>query len=330
MTTLQFHPLSELFPLLEGQAFADLVEDIRENGVREPVWLYQGQVLDGRNRLRAAEAAAREAPSRVYDGDHPLKFVLSLNMQRRHLDESQRSMVAARIAKLEEGRPPASAIASGEAVTQGEAAAIMKVGRSSVQRARKVIERAAPEVVTAVDRGELEVKAAAEIADAPQAEQTAAMSEGKAGVKQLRRKVKAAAAPTPSTKVHQLERAVGAVRTLREVIDAKAITPARLVQVLPYAFTSGSSLPKFVGQCVKLAAAYERKLTSERRKWIAARGKERAQALRAAQAKHKRQAKKKAKAARPRVKASSVKRPRTKRPIVRKPARRVNHAAAAV
>ncbi|MFQ5510109.1 MAG: S-adenosylmethionine-binding protein, partial [Leptospirillia bacterium] len=57
MTELQFHPVSEVFPLLEGQAFDDLVVDVREHGVREPIWLHRdGRIIDGRNRYRASRA----------------------------------------------------------------------------------------------------------------------------------------------------------------------------------------------------------------------------------------------------------------------------------
>jgi ParB-like nuclease domain len=62
MSTLEFHPLANIFPLIEGYELARLVDDIRTHGLREPVVLYQGRVLDGRNRLRACEAAGRSAP----------------------------------------------------------------------------------------------------------------------------------------------------------------------------------------------------------------------------------------------------------------------------
>jgi hypothetical protein len=89
-----------------------------------------------------------------YRGDDPLQFVISLNLRRRHLDESQRAMVAARIANLQdEQRKSGSPI--GEAVTQGEAADLLNVGKRSVERARTVLEHGQPELVTAVERGEV-------------------------------------------------------------------------------------------------------------------------------------------------------------------------------
>ena len=59
-----FHPYADIFPLLEGPAFDALVEDIRERGQQEPIWLYEGKILDGRNRYRALQQLGRE-PTKV-------------------------------------------------------------------------------------------------------------------------------------------------------------------------------------------------------------------------------------------------------------------------
>jgi hypothetical protein len=68
-----------------------------------------------------------------------VKYVVSLNLQRRHLDASQRAVVAAKIANLQDWqRKSASPI--GEAVAQQEAADLLNVGKPSVERARKVLE----------------------------------------------------------------------------------------------------------------------------------------------------------------------------------------------
>src|SRR5262245_11005939 len=97
---LGFHPLADVFPLLEGEEFDDLVADIRANGLREPIILFEGAVLDGRNRFRACQAAGMQAAFRSYLGKDPLGYVISANLRRRHLSESQRAMVAGKLATL--------------------------------------------------------------------------------------------------------------------------------------------------------------------------------------------------------------------------------------
>jgi len=89
-------------------------------------------------------------------------IVVSLNLRRRHLDESQRAMVAAKLATLQEGRPKLTA--SIEAVSQHDAASMLNVGRSSVQRGRDVLDGGVPELQQAVERGQVSVSAAADVA----------------------------------------------------------------------------------------------------------------------------------------------------------------------
>jgi len=52
-------PLADLFPLIDGAEFDELVADLPAHGVREPIWLYQDKILDGRNRWLASQAAGR-------------------------------------------------------------------------------------------------------------------------------------------------------------------------------------------------------------------------------------------------------------------------------
>jgi len=98
---MNFHPLSEIFPLLSGSEFDALVDDIRQHGVQDAIWLYEDSILDGRNRWRASEVAGINCPTRDYTGADPLGFVISLNLKRRHLTASQLGFVALAIEEIE-------------------------------------------------------------------------------------------------------------------------------------------------------------------------------------------------------------------------------------
>ena len=89
---LEPHPISEIFPLLTGQEFAELVESMRLAGFdpEQPIFLYDGKILDGRNRYRAALEARVEPVIKTWTGDDPLAFVLRMNLVRRHLDLDDR------------------------------------------------------------------------------------------------------------------------------------------------------------------------------------------------------------------------------------------------
>lgn len=183
------HPLAELFPLIEGQAYWDLVADIREHGVREPVVMLDGMVLDGRNRYLAAREAGRPVPVVQYEGDDPLGYVVSLNLKRRHLSESQRAMVAAKLAKLPPGRPAETAPI--EAVSQPKAAELLNVSRSAVQRAHVVQDRATPALVAAVDLGAVSVSAAAEVAKLPEPVQVEIVEGGPVAIREAAKNIRA-------------------------------------------------------------------------------------------------------------------------------------------
>lgn len=89
-----FHRYANIFPLMEGEAFERLAADILDNGLIEPVVLYDGAILDGRNRYRACQHVGVPARFVEYDGDNPLGFVISKNRHRRHLTSSQLAAIA--------------------------------------------------------------------------------------------------------------------------------------------------------------------------------------------------------------------------------------------
>lgn len=192
---VEFHEYANLFPWIEGKSFEELKADIAKNGVLEPIVFLGNAILDGRNRYMAARDLGVEYPRVQFEGDDPLAFVVAKNLARRHLSESQRAMVGTRLAKLAVGRPPENPPIGGIASspieqvtannpadlpvipTQAEAAEMLNVSERSIQRARVVEEEGIPELVAAVDAGEIKVSAAAEIARLPKEDQPAAVEE---------------------------------------------------------------------------------------------------------------------------------------------------------
>ena len=109
--SLAAHPAANLFPMLVGDELAALADDIKTNGLIEPVWLYDDPelgrvVLDGRNRLAACKLAGVEPAARDYSGSDPIGFAVSLNVKRRHLTEGQKAGLAHKLLPMyeEEGR----------------------------------------------------------------------------------------------------------------------------------------------------------------------------------------------------------------------------------
>ncbi|HET6878679.1 MAG TPA: hypothetical protein VFI31_00820 [Pirellulales bacterium] len=200
------HPVALLFPPMQGVDFSMLVADIDTNGLREPIVVYQGLVLDGRNRLRACEVAG--VPPRFVEWDgvgSPLAFVVSRNLHRRHLNESQRSVIGARVKAMfeEEAAERKAATQFGEdrdTPTDGlgdnekhrestvfanlqrphvyshvEAANLMNVSPRSISTAAKLLETGDEQVIEAVESGNVSVSDAAAVADLPKEEQREAL-----------------------------------------------------------------------------------------------------------------------------------------------------------
>jgi len=173
MKTLKYHPASNIFPLLTGPDFEALVKDIHEHGQKEPIWTYNGMIVDGRNRYRACKRLGKTPICREWDGKGLLvDFVLSMNLQRRHLTSGQRAAIAvgvldyyARLAKQrqrEHGhtapgrsttlRPSLAQVLSGKATEQ--AAKRFNTSHGYISDVKR-LSRKAPDLFEQVRRGKV-------------------------------------------------------------------------------------------------------------------------------------------------------------------------------
>mgnify|MGYP001052839394 CR=1 FL=1 len=108
---MDIHEAANIFPMITGADFAALRDDIKANGLLEPIILCNGKILDGRNRYAACLDVGIEPAYQDYYGEQtPLDYVISKNLHRRHLNETQRAVVASKIANME--RPSSSKLIS--------------------------------------------------------------------------------------------------------------------------------------------------------------------------------------------------------------------------
>lgn len=164
MSGYEIHPLCELIPPMSPDELSALADDISANGLSEPIVIYEGKILDGRHRYKACVMACVDPRFVEYFGSDPIAYVVSRNISRRHLSESQRALVAAKIANMRQGERTDIAPNGGK-ISQDAAADQLKVSTRSVQRAKKVLESGDDGLINAVNNGELSVSAAADMTD---------------------------------------------------------------------------------------------------------------------------------------------------------------------
>lgn len=148
----------QLFDRLRAEEYQALKADIAAHGLLTPITVHKGAVIDGRNRLQACQELGVEPRFQEWNGDGDLlAFILSANLHRRHLSESQRALIAARIANMEEGRPRKTTQIY--AVSQSDAAKLLHTSVRELQMAKEVLS-SAPDLVQKIDAGELTIHAA--------------------------------------------------------------------------------------------------------------------------------------------------------------------------
>ncbi len=167
---IAFHPLANIFPLLDGAEFDLLAADIKARGLRQVVTLFEGLVLDGRNRARACEVAGVDCRYETLPDDiDPVGFVISMNVPRRHLTDGQRAYVAAKLASIGWGGDRSKS-PNGDLTTK-QAAERLHVAERAVERARIVRDKATIELQSALERGLIPVATAAGLAVLSEADQ---------------------------------------------------------------------------------------------------------------------------------------------------------------
>jgi len=205
--TLEFHPYCLAIPEMSDSEFQELKGDISGSGLLEPIVMFDGKILDGRHRYKACLELGIEPWFKDYDGpDSALDYVISLNLRRRHLTESQRAMAMANLCgllkgsnrfekKVIEGEFETVDVSRDTSITRSEAADKAGVSIPTMSRAMKVDRNGSPELVDAVKRGDIPVNTAAKVIDAlpDKADQAKVVEQAKAEPKTIVAKAKAEA-----------------------------------------------------------------------------------------------------------------------------------------
>ena len=181
---LTTHPVANLFPDMSEADFAALVEDIRQHGVRLPVLVYAGQILDGRHRYRACQKLGIPCPTITWNGRDPWLEAQSRNLVRRHLSREQvcaiRKLATEQFPELAasvedakararqrkaqakgqpRGRKALSRSQDSHRESADEIGALMGVSGTTVKRVDRLA-REAPQLLSRVAAGEISVKRA--------------------------------------------------------------------------------------------------------------------------------------------------------------------------
>ena len=139
------HPLADAFPMMPDEEIEALAEDIFANGLHLPITLYEGKILDGRNRYAALKKDGMEEVDltdafRDFDKNkNPSHFVLSMNGNRRSMSKSQKAMAGAKLVETRWGGNNKKASGNLTACTVGDASKKLTVGEKTIRMARDVL-----------------------------------------------------------------------------------------------------------------------------------------------------------------------------------------------
>lgn len=166
-TDIAYHPYVYLFPPMSEDEKTLLKNDIENNGIMNPIILHDGKIVDGRHRYEAAMSLGMSESDIPFvsldsDGD-PLDFVLSSNFHRRHLNTSQRAMIAANIATSNSG------------MSVEQRASQMNISVPLVRQADRVLKHGSSKVIAAIESGDIAVSDANKIADISKVKQNEAL-----------------------------------------------------------------------------------------------------------------------------------------------------------
>lgn len=99
MKKYEIHPIANMYPMMLPKEHENLLNSMEYNGydANFPIILYEGKILDGRNRYKACCEIKIEPKVSIFEGtqEEAISESRKLNSSRRHMPQYQRAMVAA-------------------------------------------------------------------------------------------------------------------------------------------------------------------------------------------------------------------------------------------
>ena len=162
---------------MSTEDFQGLKDSIENIGVQNPITIFEGMVVDGWNRYKAANELGMDCPSKELDAwIDPVAFVRAQNKDRRHLPLSAWALIEVSLREWKPShRPDKGEQSSPLRASNQEMADAVGVTKRTIQQAKAVQSNATPEVIAAVKSGEIGLPKAAAIAKLPKEEQAAAI-----------------------------------------------------------------------------------------------------------------------------------------------------------
>ena len=162
MSQYQQHQLSAAWPAMSDSDFQALQDSIMNIGVQMPIVIFEGQVIDGWNRYRAATALGMDCPTTPFDESiDPVEFVKAMNDARRHITGSQRAIAIVEIHGWKPVGRPQNNVEATSTLTQEAMAAEAGVSKKTIQQAQAAQKAGLAEKVKS---GEMTVEQASNVA----------------------------------------------------------------------------------------------------------------------------------------------------------------------
>jgi 16S rRNA G966 N2-methylase RsmD len=156
---MEYHEFANLFPMMSREELDGLCNDMEQHGYDKtlPIVLYEDKILDGRNRQLAADTVGVEPEYMVFEGNNQsaLDFVIRHNLNRRHLNETQRATIAEELSNMKVGdNQYKSGPANLPTLSQSKVAEMLNVSARTVRSVRAV-KKDAPELYERMKSGEI-------------------------------------------------------------------------------------------------------------------------------------------------------------------------------